>query len=338
MALSEEQRRKINSNSARRNANSDTSDMSDYQEFLQYKEMKRQQELQKQEAARQAELQREAEYQLQQEELRRQQEDIQRQQIELQQAQAQQQWQQQQWQQQQFAQQQNAYVNGSVPNGNVQQSSKKKNFDDLTLTQKLAGWAIFLALVLVVYIVQGRISFTGNRTNSSLETSRTTSVTEQVQNNGSEVNNESVQEQQPVVKNNNSYLSVGDTANVNGFQVTLLDAFFVDPNGSIWAQASDGKQYFMLEFEGVNTSSDDKYASLADFAAYCDDYSVDVSIVSGALVDGKTLWGGDVASGKKIRGVVCYELPTDFQKFEIRVSDSMWSSKYVEFVVMNPNR
>ena len=178
MALTEEQRNRINRNSAR---HQEDSDMSDYQEFLQYKEMKRQQELQKQEAARQAELQREAEYQRQQEELRRQQEDIQRQQIELQQAQAQQQWQQQQWQQQQFAQQQNAYVNGSVPNGNVQQSSKKKNLDDLTLTQKLAGWAIFLALVLVVYIVQGRISFTGNRTNSSLDTSRTTSVTEQVQ-------------------------------------------------------------------------------------------------------------------------------------------------------------
>ena len=335
MALTEEQRNRINRNSAR---HQEDSDMSDYQEFLQYKEMKRQQELQKQEAARQAELQREAEYQRQQEELRRQQEDIQRQQIELQQAQAQQQWQQQQWQQQQFAQQQNAYANGSVPNGNVQQSSKNKNFDDLPLTQKIAGWGIFLALVMVVYIVQGRISLTGNRTNSSANTSQTMTVAEQAQTDDSEVNDVPMQEQQSVSPDNQNYLSIGDTANVNGFQVTLLDAFFVNPNDSIWAQASDGKQYFMLEFEGVNLSSENKYASLGDFAAYCDDYSVDVSVVSGAMVDGKTLWGGDVASGKKIRGVVCYELPTDFQKFEIRVSDSMFSSKYVEFVVMNPNR
>lgn len=109
----------------------------------------------------------------------------------------------------------------------------------------------------------------------------------------------------------------------------------MDPN-SMWASGVDeGYGYYYFDFEGQNISEKDMSVSLANFEAYCDDYSLDINLMSGSMLEGKGAFSGDLAVGKKIRGVVTYKVPLDFQKIEVRVVDSYWSSDYAEFAVFN---
>lgn len=127
---------------------------------------------------------------------------------------------------------------------------------------------------------------------------------------------------------------VGETAELNGVQVSLLSA--TQSNGSQFAKPDDGNVFMILEFEIVNNSDKDiSISSIVNFEAYCDDYSVnqDFTATLAPEAEGKNQLDGSVAAGKKMKGIISYQIPADFSKFEITVSPDFWSGKGIDFVV-----
>ena len=127
---------------------------------------------------------------------------------------------------------------------------------------------------------------------------------------------------------------VGDTVENNGIKVTLISA--ESNEGTAILKPGEGKMFEVLEFEIENNSGHDiAVSSIAAFDAYCDDYAANFDIRANVLYDNKDQLDGTVADGKKIRGVIGYEVPTDFKKLEVTCKPSFWSSYSVKYEVMN---
>lgn len=127
--------------------------------------------------------------------------------------------------------------------------------------------------------------------------------------------------------------AVGETASLNDVEVTLVSA--EESNGTQFLAPEVGNIYINLSFEITNNSDRDiTVSSMLNFEAYCDDYSVNQSI-SGAASNsnGKVTLDGNVASGKKMNGIITYEVPEDYQRLEVSFTPDFWKSKDIKFVV-----
>lgn len=130
----------------------------------------------------------------------------------------------------------------------------------------------------------------------------------------------------------NTSFGVGDTADFDGVQIKVSSA--VLSRGSKFATPDDGKLYLGVIVDITNNASKDiNISSIANFEAYCDDYTVDQQIMAyqSPEWDGITQLDGKVAAGKRMNGVIAYEVPEDFSKFELSISPDFWSSKKVKF-------
>ena len=135
--------------------------------------------------------------------------------------------------------------------------------------------------------------------------------------------------------NSESQFGVGDTADFDGVQVKLSSALLSKGDGQ-FVTPDDGNLFLCLILDIKNNSSSDiNVSSLMSFEAYCDDYSVNIDIFGNQApeVDGIGQLDGTVASGKMMNGVICYQVPADFNEFELNYSPSFWNNKKVSFVV-----
>lgn len=127
---------------------------------------------------------------------------------------------------------------------------------------------------------------------------------------------------------------VGETVSLKDINVTLVNT--VESAGSEYVKPDDGKEFLILEFNIENNSSKDiNISSVANFEAYCDDYSVNQDILGQQAPEAerKTQLDGSVASGKKMNGIIVYQVPTDFKSFEINVAPDFWSTKDIKYVI-----
>ena len=119
--------------------------------------------------------------------------------------------------------------------------------------------------------------------------------------------------------------AVGDTAELKSVKVTLVSV--TESEGSMFTKPADGNVLVGCEFEISNESDKDiDVSSVMSFEAYCDSYSVNQS--------GKNQLDGSVAAGKKMNGVIAYEVPADWQELEISYSPSFWG-KAMTFVAQH---
>lgn len=127
--------------------------------------------------------------------------------------------------------------------------------------------------------------------------------------------------------------TVGDTAEMSGVRVTLVDVR--SGAGVQFYTPEDGKVFLTFELEIENaTEAEIGVSSLVSFTAYADDYALSYSL-NGILADGGKQMDGAIAAGKKMRGVVAFEAPADWQSAEIRFKPSVWSGR--EFVFQAAN-
>ena len=129
--------------------------------------------------------------------------------------------------------------------------------------------------------------------------------------------------------------AVGDTAELKSVKVTLVSV--TESEGSMFTKPADGNVLVGCEFEISNESDKDiDVSSVMSFEAYCDSYSVNQSITG--LIEftqnGKNQLDGSVAAGKKMNGVIAYEVPADWQELEISYSPSFWG-KAMTFVAQH---
>ena len=128
--------------------------------------------------------------------------------------------------------------------------------------------------------------------------------------------------------------TVGETAEANDVKVTLVNV--EQSTGNQYMTPADGNVYVVLEFEIENNSSTDiGISSMLSFEAYCDDYSVNMDLTANLLYDNKNQLDGNVAAGKKMNGVIGYEVPADFNTLEVKFTPSFWSNHAVTFEIAN---
>lgn len=124
----------------------------------------------------------------------------------------------------------------------------------------------------------------------------------------------------------------GETAELNGVRVTMTS--YEESNGGDYNKPSDGNVFVIAEFEiENNTDGELNISSMLSFEAYADDYSLNYSI--GALMakqDANQL-DGTIAAGKKMKGVIGYEVPSDWHNIEIHFTDDVWSNNKFIFEI-----
>lgn len=126
--------------------------------------------------------------------------------------------------------------------------------------------------------------------------------------------------------------SIGDTADFDGIQIKVSSA--VLSKGSEFVKPDDGKLFLGVIVDIVNNSSNDiNISSMANFEAYCDDYALNQDILGyqAPEIDGFSQLDGSVAAGKKMNGVIAYQVPEDFKTFDLSISPDFWSSQNVKY-------
>ena len=123
--------------------------------------------------------------------------------------------------------------------------------------------------------------------------------------------------------------TVGDKVELNDIVVTLVDVS--ENTGTAYTKPSDGKVFVLCEFEIENNSSKDiAVSSIMCFEAYFDDYSTSMNL-SALLNTDKAQLDGSVAAGKKMNGVIGYEVDSGWSELEIRFTPNFWSGKDIIF-------
>lgn len=129
-----------------------------------------------------------------------------------------------------------------------------------------------------------------------------------------------------------SSFGIGETAELNDIQVTMLD--YYESQGSEYNKPTEGYEFVMAEFEIVNNSDKELHvSSVMSFEGYADDYALNYSFSAALAKDGANQLDGTVAPGKKMNGVIGYEVPTDWKNIEIHFTDNVWSSSKFKFEI-----
>ncbi|WP_455501204.1 DUF4352 domain-containing protein [Gemmiger sp.] len=194
-------------------------------------------------------------------------------------------------------------------------------------SQKPNGCLIAILVVVVLFILVGAIG--GGSSKNDTASAGTASSTAQTD--SAAVSQET--EAAPTPEPKTTY-TVGETAEDKNIKVTLVSA--EQSTGSQFLTPADGNVFVVLEFEIENDSDTDiSVSSIASFEAYCDDYSVNMNLAANVLYDNKNQLDGSVAAGKKMNGVIGYEVPADFKTLEVKFTPSFWSNRAITFEIPN---
>lgn len=127
---------------------------------------------------------------------------------------------------------------------------------------------------------------------------------------------------------------VGDTVELNDVTVKFIGVS--EKKGSQYNKPEDGNIYVLCEFEIVNNSKKElAVSSMLNFEAYCDDYACDYSL--GALIEkgNKEQLDGSVPAGKKMKGVVGYEVTKEWKELEVHYTLDFWTDSKIIFIATN---
>lgn len=187
----------------------------------------------------------------------------------------------------------------------------KKREKDGTKKKGKKKWIIIGVIVVLLIIIIAAAASSGDSEPKKVE-SNTTTETQKKEDKQSD-------------NNKKSTFSIGDTAELNGVRVTLSKAVF--SNGEQYDEPESGHYYLGLKFKIKNNSSEEvNVSSIASFDAYYDSEAVNETGSSIPELKGKSL-DGTLAPGKKITGVMVYEVPKKFKKFEIRYTPDELNGK-----------
>ena len=127
---------------------------------------------------------------------------------------------------------------------------------------------------------------------------------------------------------------LGDVVEIDDIIVSFVDV--TESTGSDFNKPADGNVFVLCEFEITNNSSEEiSVSSMLSFEAYCDDYSCDYSFSALLEKGNKDQLDGTIAAGKKMKGVVGYELPSNWKELEIHYTLSILESDEIVFVATN---
>lgn len=120
-------------------------------------------------------------------------------------------------------------------------------------------------------------------------------------------------------------ISIPGTLIAENFTFTIIsaelsDSVTLDSGVNITVDADEGKQFLILCVDATNTSNDIR--NLGPFTAYVDDTTVLPHNILGKYGD-RMLMSGAVHPGKTMNAYVMYQVPMDWEFFEISYVDTL---------------
>lgn len=123
---------------------------------------------------------------------------------------------------------------------------------------------------------------------------------------------------------------MGEKVELNDVTATLVSVS--ESDGGNYITPADGKVFVICEFEIENNSDKEiSISSMLSFEAYVDDYSTTLSLTA-VTSTGKTTLDGKVDAGKKMSGILGYEVDAGWQELEIQFTPDFWSGNEIKFV------
>lgn len=127
---------------------------------------------------------------------------------------------------------------------------------------------------------------------------------------------------------------LGDSVELDGVVVSFLD--IIESNGEQFFEPADGNIFVLCEFEITNNSETElTVSSMLSFEAYCDDYSCEYSLSALMAKGDHTQLDGSIAAGKKMKGVIGYEIPSDWKQLEVQYTPDILDNDKIIFVATN---
>lgn len=187
----------------------------------------------------------------------------------------------------------------------------------------LKKWWFGVIVVVVIGGIGSAVAGTKNRSNSP--------------NSDNSVNSSSIVSDFSVVDSTKSdteqatIYGLGETAKAKSFSLTANSVNVVKSDNQ-FVQPDEGNEYVEVEFVLENTSdSDIVVSSVLNCNAYVDGFAVSEDLSAGVAA-GSDSFNGTVASGKKLKGCLFYELSTDWNELEIDISIGLSKEDEVKFV------
>lgn len=187
----------------------------------------------------------------------------------------------------------------------------------------LKKWWFWVIVVVVIGGIGSAVAGTKNRSNSP--------------NSDNSVNSSSIVSDFSVVDSTKTdteqatIYGLGETAKAKSFSLTANSVNVVKSDNQ-FVQPDEGNEYVEVEFVLENTSdSDIVVSSVLNCNAYVDGFAVSEDLSAGVAA-GSDSFNGTVASGKKLKGCLFYELSNDWNELEIDISIGLSKEDEVKFV------
>lgn len=149
------------------------------------------------------------------------------------------------------------------------------------------------------------------------------SDTGDISNNDNTENDNSSEEESAVY----TQYKVGDVIETKDVRITFLSADEFESNNE-FLTPKEGYVYYRMEFEFENISDGDhSVSSMMGWECYADGYSMDQSFI------GDDDLSATLSSGKKAKGSVYFEVPSDANEIELEYNDNVWTSNKIVFKV-----
>lgn len=122
----------------------------------------------------------------------------------------------------------------------------------------------------------------------------------------------------PITEPAKTTYAVGDTATTKSYKMTVESLNVIESNNQ-FAQPEEGKEFIEISLLIENISDNElNVSSLMNFDAYVDGFAINEDL-SAQVASGKGSLDGTLASGKKLNGVLCYQVPLDWSELEITI-------------------
>ena len=113
--------------------------------------------------------------------------------------------------------------------------------------------------------------------------------------------------------------TIGDTIINRDYKLTVEGASIIVSDNK-YAQPDENCEFVEVELTLENTSNDTLNVRALYFTAYADGFIIDSHNWHAYYPSSKNILSADIASGKKINGVLCYEVPKYWSELELFVN------------------
>ena len=201
--------------------------------------------------------------------------------------------------------------------------------------KKKGGKAKWIVLAVVLVIIIGAVAGGGSdkpKKVADTGSDTTKSETKEAASEKDDTSDQADSEETETQTEEKDTFGIGEVAEMNDIQVTMVN--YTESEGSEYNKPSDGNEFVLVEFEIANNSdSEMTVSSMVSFEAYADDYALNYSLNAAVDNPDANQLDGTIAAGKKMNGVIGYEVPKDWKNLEIHFTDNVWSSNKFKFEI-----